>query len=164
MRIHFLDVLVETCLVRYVPAGKLQYTFPAERMFERLFADGALAPNERPVPSAPRAIHVEYPSHTGGAVRLCVRREGQRAISGGVGERERRRRVLISQVGVARKVPKAKMPFAGRRISSAEREGGGCGYARLYWGAAFAATSSTEQTEAMSPLRRRRIVLEVGVF
>jgi len=76
LRIHFLDVLVEAGLVRYVSAGKLQYTFPTKRKLKRFFADGALAPNERPVPSVPRAIHVQYPSHTVGAARLCVGREG----------------------------------------------------------------------------------------
>lgn len=50
LRFEFLDVFVKAGLVRYMTTGKLEYSLPPERVFQRLFASSAGASYERSLP------------------------------------------------------------------------------------------------------------------
>lgn len=59
LSVELADELVETGLVGHMRARELQYPLTPEGMLERLFADGAFAAHEGPLPSisSPVRIH-----------------------------------------------------------------------------------------------------------
>jgi hypothetical protein len=149
-----LDVFVEAGLVRDVAAGKLQDALAAQRVFERLLANGTLAADKRSVAPVAGAIHVDDAGHAGGPVRLGDGRQGKRTVPrGGGGRRQRgRERVLVAQVRVAGQMADSQTALAGLRVAE-NRVGRASRHARFDGGAALAAASSTEKSYALSPLR-----------
>lgn len=66
LRFELSNKLVETGLVGYVGTRELQYPLAAEGVFERLLANGTLAPNKRALSARPTPVRIHR-----GVYRRC---------------------------------------------------------------------------------------------
>lgn len=64
LRIKFLDVLVEACLMRDVTAGELEDALAAQGVFEWFFAHCTLAADKGPLPAVSTSVRIQHSCHT----------------------------------------------------------------------------------------------------